>query len=104
VLDDINLSIYPKEFVSIIGSSGSGKTTLLNIISGLEYPTTGRVLINESDFADLNEEERAKFDKKKFALTVISLTIGCEIALGSCVLALGTDSTNRLSQNPDFQI
>lgn len=43
-------------------------------------------------------------DKKKFVLTVTSLTIGCEIALGSCVLALGTDSINRLSQNPDFQI
>jgi ABC-type lipoprotein export system ATPase subunit len=33
VLDSINLTIYPNEFVSIIGSSGSGKTTLLNIIS-----------------------------------------------------------------------
>ncbi len=68
VLDDINLSIYPKEFVSIIGSSGSGKTTLLNIISGLEYPTTGRVLINESDLADLNEEVRAKFRLKNIGL------------------------------------
>ncbi|MDW2800052.1 ABC transporter ATP-binding protein [Clostridium boliviensis] len=64
VLDDINLSIYPKEFVSIIGSSGSGKTTLLNIISGLEYPDSGRVLINECDLADLNDEERAKFRLK----------------------------------------
>ncbi len=43
-------------------------------------------------------------DKKKFVLTVVSLTIGCEIALGSCVLALGTDPINRLSQNPDFEI
>ena len=43
-------------------------------------------------------------DKKKFIFTVISLTIGCGIAIGSCVLALGTDSLNRLSQNPDFEI
>lgn len=64
VLDDINLSIYQKEFVSVIGSSGSGKSTLLNIISGLEYPATGRVLINEFDLADLDEEERAKFRLK----------------------------------------
>ncbi len=64
VLDDINLSIYPNEFVSVIGSSGSGKSTLLNIISGLEYPASGRVLINEFDLADLNEEERAKFRLK----------------------------------------
>ncbi len=43
-------------------------------------------------------------DKKKFALTVASLTIGCVIALGSCVLAVGTDSINKLSKSPDFEI
>lgn len=45
-----------------------------------------------------------KREKKKFILTVLSLTIGCEIALGSSVIALGTDSINKLSQNPDFEI
>lgn len=64
VLDDINLTIYPNEFVSIIGSSGSGKTTLLNVISGLENPDSGRVIINETDFTDFNDEERAKFRLK----------------------------------------
>ncbi len=64
VLDDINLTVYPNEFVSIIGSSGSGKTTLLNVISGLENPDSGRVIINETDFTDFNDEERAKFRLK----------------------------------------
>jgi putative ABC transport system ATP-binding protein len=64
VLDNINLSIYPKEFVSIIGSSGSGKTTLLNIISGLESPTLGKVFINGTDFGELDDEERTKFRLK----------------------------------------
>lgn len=64
VLDNINLSIYPNEFVSIIGSSGSGKTTLLNIISGLESPTLGKVFINETDFGELDDEERTKFRLK----------------------------------------
>ncbi len=64
VLDNINLSIYPNEFVSIIGSSGSGKTTLLNIISGLESPTLGKIFINETDFGELDDEERAKFRLK----------------------------------------
>lgn len=63
-MDDINLTIYPNEFVSIIGSSGSGKTTLLNVISGLENPDSGRVIINETDFTDFNDEERAKFRLK----------------------------------------
>lgn len=64
VLDDINLTVYPNEFVSIIGSSGSGKTTLLNVISGLENPDSGRVIINETDFTDFYDEERAKFRLK----------------------------------------
>ncbi len=64
VLDDINLTVYPNEFVSIIGSSGSGKTTLLNVISGLENPDSGRVIINKTDFTDFNDEERAKFRLK----------------------------------------
>lgn len=45
-LSDINLSIYPNEFVSIVGRSGCGKTTLLNMIAGLLRPSSGDVLVN----------------------------------------------------------
>ncbi len=45
-LSKINLSIYPNEFVSIVGRSGCGKTTLLNMIAGLLRPSTGDVLVN----------------------------------------------------------
>ncbi|AVD57290.1 MULTISPECIES: ABC transporter ATP-binding protein [Heyndrickxia] len=44
-LDNINLTIRDKEFVSILGASGCGKSTLLRIIGGLETPTTGSVLL-----------------------------------------------------------
>jgi nitrate/nitrite transport system ATP-binding protein len=43
---DINLSIAPKTFVSIISPSGCGKSTLLSIIAGLSKPTTGTILLN----------------------------------------------------------
>lgn len=46
VLKNINLNISPGEFVSLVGVSGSGKSTLLNIISGLEKPDSGIVLLN----------------------------------------------------------
>ena len=42
-LEDINLTIYPKDVVAIIGSSGSGKSTLLRCMNRLIEPTTGQV-------------------------------------------------------------
>lgn len=46
VLEDINLTISPGEFVTIIGPSGGGKTTLIKIMLGLLDPTTGEVLVD----------------------------------------------------------
>ena len=46
-LENINLTVEPEEFVSIVGQSGCGKSTLLSIIAGLLKPTTGEVLIGE---------------------------------------------------------
>jgi len=45
-LNDISLTIYQGEFLTIIGPSGSGKTTLLNIISGMDKPSKGEVFFN----------------------------------------------------------
>ncbi len=49
VLQDINLSIDAGSFVAIVGNNGSGKTTLMKQISGLLFPTQGRVLVNGLD-------------------------------------------------------
>lgn len=48
-LKGITVSIYPGEFVGIIGKSGSGKTTLLNMITGVDHITSGEVLIGGQD-------------------------------------------------------
>lgn len=45
-LENINLTVEPEEFVSIVGQSGCGKSTLLSLIAGLLKPTTGEVLID----------------------------------------------------------
>jgi ABC-type multidrug transport system ATPase subunit/pSer/pThr/pTyr-binding forkhead associated (FHA) protein/ABC-type multidrug transport system permease subunit len=49
ILNDVSLSIAPREFVAIVGGSGSGKTTLLNALSGFD-PAEGRVLLNGDDY------------------------------------------------------
>lgn len=51
-LTNINLTINKGEFVGIMGPSGSGKTTLLNMISTIDAPTSGEVLINEKNLTN----------------------------------------------------
>ena len=60
-LDDVNIAVARGEFVAIMGSSGSGKTTLMNILSCLDTPTEGKVLLNGTDAAALDEEARRAF-------------------------------------------
>lgn len=49
VLDNVNLSVQPREVVAILGASGSGKTTLLRIIAGILSPQSGRVFLGGQD-------------------------------------------------------
>ena len=55
-LKNINLDIYPGELIVIMGPSGSGKTTLLNVISGMEKPNAGSVLIRNLEVTRLKDE------------------------------------------------
>ncbi len=60
VIRDINLSVSPGEFVTIIGSNGAGKTTLFNLIAGSLYPTSGRIFFKEKNVTATPEYKRAK--------------------------------------------
>jgi putative ABC transport system ATP-binding protein len=59
VLEHVSLSVETGEFIVIAGSSGSGKTTLLTLLSGLDQPTSGRVIVDRRDITDASEEELA---------------------------------------------
>ena len=60
VLDRVSLGVPESEFLVIRGSSGSGKTTLLSLLSGLDRPTSGRILIEGEDITDRTEDDLAK--------------------------------------------
>ena len=59
ILDNVNLSVLPREFVAIVGGSGAGKTTLLNALVGIR-PGDGQVKLNGHDFYEEYEHFRAQ--------------------------------------------
>ena len=62
VLKGIDLTINRGEFVSIVGKSGSGKSTLLNMVTGIDHPTDGRVVIGGTDiYTNVTESQRSKW-------------------------------------------
>lgn len=67
-LNNINLEIDKGEFVVIVGKSGSGKSTLLHIMSGLETPTSGDVIIDNINISYLDEKQRSLLRKEKIGL------------------------------------
>lgn len=60
-LKDLNFSVNEGEFVGIMGASGSGKTTLLNMLSTLDTPTSGEVLVNGHDVTKMRGNQLSDF-------------------------------------------
>lgn len=57
----VNLSFDEGEFAAIVGPSGSGKTTLLNMIGGLDNPTEGEIIVNETNIGELKSSKIIDF-------------------------------------------
>lgn len=67
-LDDVSFSIEKGQFVAIVGPSGSGKSTLLHIIGGVDRPTKGSVVIDNTDIYNMNETKLAIFRRRQIGL------------------------------------
>ncbi|CAM3812807.1 ABC transporter ATP-binding protein [Arcobacter cloacae] len=65
---DINLSLYKKESIAIIGTSGSGKSTFLNILSSLLKPSSGKVVFKSKDMYSIKQNELLKIRRDDFGI------------------------------------
>ena len=68
VLKNINLDIFEGEWTNIMGPSGSGKTTLLNILSCLDVPTDGKIIINGTELVGLSQNQLSTFRRENVGL------------------------------------
>ena len=64
-LDNVSLTINRGEFVLIVGSSGSGKSTLLNMIGLLDGPTSGRIILDNTETTQLSDSQISEYRNKK---------------------------------------
>ena len=71
----VNLSIKKGEFVVILGPSGSGKSTLLNMISGLDRPTSGQIIVDGINICALKENELTRFRRDKIGFVFQSYNL-----------------------------
>ncbi len=67
-LKGVNLKVDSGEFVAVIGKSGSGKSTLINMITGIDRPTSGEVLVGDSAVHKLNENKTAVWRGKNLGI------------------------------------
>lgn len=65
VLKDLSFIINKGEFLSIMGPSGCGKSTLLYLLGGLDNPTSGNIIVNGRDYANMKEKEKSKMRRRE---------------------------------------
>ncbi|MAO89609.1 MAG: macrolide ABC transporter ATP-binding protein [Dehalococcoidia bacterium] len=104
VLKSVDLNIRQGEFVTLIGRSGSGKTTLLNLLSGLDSPTSGKILFEHQNMAELNEGKLTELRRSKLGfvfqsfglLPLLSAFENVELPLR--ISGVGTKERERLTR------
>lgn len=64
-LNGVNLEVERGEFLAIVGTSGSGKSTLLHMLGGLDYPTSGKVYVDDKDISTLRKDALCIFRRRK---------------------------------------
>ena len=75
VLNDVNGEVYEGEFIVLLGKSGSGKSTLLNLISGIDAPSRGDILVDGQSLTGMSEDERTLFRRRHIGFVFQSFNL-----------------------------
>jgi len=67
-LDDVNIDFRPSEFTCVVGRSGSGRSTLMNMITGIDKPSAGKIVVAGNPIQDFTENERARWRGKNLGI------------------------------------
>lgn len=74
-LRGISLKVSRGEFLAIMGPSGSGKSTLLHLLGGVDVPTQGRVLLEGTDLASMDDDQRSRFRRQRIGFIFQSFNL-----------------------------
>ena len=93
---DISLEIKKGEFVYVVGKSGSGKSTLLNMIGSLDYPSRGKIFLDNKNIADFSESDLAQLRGSKIGFVFQSFNlISSMTALENVMLPMTFQNKNN---------
>jgi putative ABC transport system ATP-binding protein len=99
-VDGVSLEVRAGEFVALLGSSGSGKSSLLNLIAGLDRPTSGAVIVEDRDLAQLSREDLAKHRLRTVGMVFQSFNLVARMTLAENVeLPLRFAEVDRSQRN-----
>ena len=95
-VSDLSFSVAAGEFVALLGSSGSGKSTLLNLLAGLDRPSSGAILVQGRNLAELSSLELARYRRQTAAMVFQSFNLLPRMTLEENVeLPLRLDEVDR---------
>ena len=105
IIRDISFDVPSRQFVAIMGPSGSGKSTLLGLMAGLDWPTSGSIIIDGQEITNLREDEMAQLRGRKLGFVFQSYhLIPTLTALENVVLPMefNASSTNGATKRAEY--
>lgn len=97
-LKNVNLTIKKRDYVAVVGKSGSGKSTMLNLITGIDHPTNGHVMVNGTGIHDLDESELARWRGKNIGIVFQFFQLIPTLTIIENIL-LAMEFVNTISKN-----